>query len=50
MHMAEVQESTEVSNEEGTGGNMGRGWHNVPVCVCVGRGDQECREGLMGVD
>lgn len=42
MHMAEMQRSTGVSNEEGTGGDMGKDWHSQ--CVCVGR------EGLVAVD
>lgn len=29
VHMAEVQGSTGVSNEKGTGGNTGRGWYSV---------------------
>lgn len=33
MHMAEVQGSTGVGNEEGTGGDAGRGWHSVWVGV-----------------
>lgn len=35
MHMAEMQRSTGVSNEEGTGGNTGWGGHSE--CVRVGR-------------
>ena len=42
------REALESVMKKALGGNMGRGWHSV--CMCVGGGDRECREGMVGVD
>lgn len=42
MHMAEVQRSTGVGNEEGTGGEYGQG---LAQCVCVGGGTESAGRG-----